>query len=135
MGVGPGFWLGPFALAPYIGLGMDMIGTRPEDETEVVDSFIMDPALYWYAGGRMRFAISAFALEGYAVRTARGSITGDVAVDIPNQTRVVTRAVVRFDEEAEIAGGFHWTDYDADDVGAVGMGGLLSIGTFFEEGW
>jgi hypothetical protein len=135
MGVGPGFWLGPFALAPYLGLGMDMIGTEPEDETEVVDSFIMGPAFYWYGGGRLRFAVDPIALEGYAVRTARGSITGDVASDIPDQTRVVSRLVIRFEDEAEIAAGFHFTDYDAENVGAVGMGGLLSLGGFMDEDW
>lgn len=136
LGVGPGFWLGPFALAPYIGVGMDFIGTRPdESEGEVVDTFIMDPAFYWYLGGRARFAISAFALEGYVVRTARGSITGDVAVDVPDQTRVVSRAVIQVDDESELSAGFLFTDYDAEALGAVGMGGIISYGGYMEEDW
>jgi len=133
VGLGPGFWLGPITVAPYLGLGMDMIGTRPDEETEVVDTFIMDPAFYWYGGGRMRLAIASFALEGYAVRTARGSLMADVATDIPNQTRVVTRAVIQIEDETEISAGFHWTDFDADAVGAVGMGGLISYGFTMDD--
>jgi CHAT domain-containing protein len=134
MGLGPGLWLGPFSLAPYIGLGMNMIGTQPEEPEEQaeVDYFIMAPAFYWYAGGRARFAISSFGLEGYAVRTARGAIDGEIAEDVPNEIRVVTRAVINIEEEGEVAAGFHWTDYDADTVGGVGMGGLLSIGVMMD---
>ncbi|MBI4701852.1 MAG: hypothetical protein HY744_11990 [Deltaproteobacteria bacterium] len=124
-GLGPGVRLGPLVLAPVLGGGIDALGAGPDD------TFQMSGAFYWYLGGRLRVGISKYAIEGYAARTFRGSLMGDVASDVTNQSRLVVRAARLIEnDEQEISLGFLLTDFEDR---ARGYGGCLSYGLVVED--
>ena len=120
VGLGPGLRLGPVSLAPVIGVGIDTMGAGGD--------YDMDAALYWYPAGKLRLGFGWLALDGYLARTFRGSIKGEAAGDIPNQTRVEVKAFRLTENKGGLFLGFHWTDMSRYSVPAQYMGGMIGFG-------